>query len=192
MNVASDAMALLIGDRGARWLTVAMIVSAFGSLHVNLLGGPRVPYAMARDGVFFGFAKRVHPAFHTPSGAVIFQGCVAILLVLTGTYQELYSFAMFAIWTFFALTAIALIRLRSKESELPRPYRVWGYPWTPLVFGAAALAISVNLWLVRPFRSSIGLAIILLGLPFFYYWRRRATAVLEKPAMSAGAVAVDP
>jgi basic amino acid/polyamine antiporter, APA family len=186
-HVASDTISALIGGRGAEWLTLAMIVSAFGSLHANLLAGPRVPYAMAREGAFFGFAKRIQPVFHTPSGAVIFEGCVAILLVLTGTYQDLYSFAMFAYWTFFALTAVALIRLRRTESQLPRPYRVWGYPWTPLVFGTAALAISLNLWLIRPVRSSIGLVIILLGLPFFYYWRRRAAAGLEKPPMSAGA-----
>lgn len=173
-HVASDVMSVLIGNKGAEWMTLAMIVSAFGSLHVNLLGGPRVPYAMARDGVFFSFAKRVQPKFHTPSGAVIFHGCVAILFVLSGTYQELYSLAMFAIWIFFALTAVALIRLRSTESELPRPYRVWGYPWTPIIFGTAAFGISLNLWMTRPIRSSIGLAVILLGIPFFYYWCRRA------------------
>jgi APA family basic amino acid/polyamine antiporter len=94
--VASDAVALLIGNRGAKWITVAMIVSAFGALHANFLTGPRVPFAMARDGHFFAFARRIHPAFHTPIGAVIFQGGVAILLVLTGTYQELYSLAIFA------------------------------------------------------------------------------------------------
>jgi len=125
--VASDAMVLLIGNSGAKWITVAMIVSAFGSLHANFLTGPRIPFAMARDGHFFAFAKRIHSVFHTPSGAVIFQGCVAILLVLTGTYQELYSFVIFAIWLFLALTAVALIRLRTKEPDLPRPFRVWGY-----------------------------------------------------------------
>jgi len=97
---------------------------------------------MARDGYFFAFAKRVQPLYRTPSGAIFFQACVAVLLVLTGTYQELYSFEMFAIWLFFALTAIALIRLRITEPELPRSYRVWGYPWTVLVFGIAGLAIS--------------------------------------------------
>ena len=172
-HVASDAMARLLGDIGAKYFTVAMIVSAFGSLHAGFLTGPRIPYAMARDGNFFGFAKRIQPRFHTPSGAVVFQGCVAILLVLTGTYQELYSYAIFAIWTFLGLTALALIRLRSIEPDLPRPFRVWGYPWMPLVFGFAAFALSVNLWLVQPLRSSIGLMIILLGIPFFYYWRRR-------------------
>src|SRR5262249_13456053 len=111
--VASDALVQLIGNSGANWITVAMIISAFGALHANFLVGPRVPYAMARDGHFFAFARRIHPVFHTPSGAVIFQGCVGILLVLTGTYQELYSFEMFATWLFLALTAVALIRLRS-------------------------------------------------------------------------------
>ena len=171
--VASDAMVLLIGNSGAKWITVAMIVSAFGSLHANFLTGPRIPFAMARDGHFFAFAKRIHSVFHTPSGAVIFQGCVAILLVLTGTYQELYSFVIFAIWLFLALTAVALIRLRTKEPDLPRPFRVWGYAWTPVLFGMAASAIAINLWLVRPIRSSMGLAIMLLGIPFFCYWRRR-------------------
>jgi APA family basic amino acid/polyamine antiporter len=172
-HVASDAMSVLLGNKGAKWMTLAMIVSAFGALHVNFLGGPRVPYSMARDGVFFSFAKRVQPRFHTPSGAVIFQGCVAILLVLTGTHQELYSLGMFAISTFFTLTALALIRLRSTEPRLTRPYRVWGYPWTVIVFGTATFAISVNLWVILPIRSSIGLAIILLGVPFFHHWRRR-------------------
>jgi amino acid transporter len=172
-NVASDAVGRLMGNEGAKWFTVAMIVSAFGSLHAGFLTGPRVPYAMAREGNFFAFARRIQPVFHTPSGAIIFQGCVAILLVLTGTYQELYSYGMFAIWTFLAFTAIALIRLRFTQPTLSRPYRVWGYPWTPLVFGAAAVAISVNLWWVRPVRSSIGLAIILLGVPFFLYWHHR-------------------
>jgi APA family basic amino acid/polyamine antiporter len=129
---------------------------------------------MARDGNFFGFAGRIQPRFHTPSGAVVFQGCVSILLVLTGTYQEVYSYTIFATWTFLGLTAVALIRLRFAEPGLPRPFRVWGYPWTPVVFGAAAFAISINLWMVMPVRSSVGLAIILLGIPFFYYWSGKA------------------
>ena len=172
-HVASDTLVQLVGSGASRWFTVAMIVSAFGCLHSGLLTGPRVPYAMARDGYFFAFARRIQPRFHTPSGAVVFQGCAAALMVLTGNYRELYSSMVFAVWTFFALTAIALIRLRVTMPELVRPYRVWGYPWTPAIFGAAAFAISVNLWLTSPVRSSIGLAIILLGVPFFYHWRKR-------------------
>src|SRR5664279_654761 len=172
-HIASDVVALLIGQAGAKWFTIAMIVSAFGALHANFLIGPRVPYAMSHDGNFFAFASHIQPTFHSPSGALVFQGCVAALLVLTGTHQELYSYTMFATWMFLGLTAVALIRLRSIEPDLPRPFHVWGYPWTPLVFGISAFVISVNLWLVRPVRSSVGLMIILVGIPFFYYWRKR-------------------
>jgi APA family basic amino acid/polyamine antiporter len=173
-HVASDVVALLVGQAGAKWFTIAMIVSAFGALHANFLIGPRVPYAMSRDGNFFAFASHVQPTFHSPSGALIFQGCIATLLVLTGTHQELYSYTMFATWMFLGLTAVALIRLRSTAPDLPRPFHVWGYPWTPLVFGISAFVISANLWLVRPVRSSIGLMIILVGIPFFYYWHGRS------------------
>ena len=173
-HVASDAVVRLLGHTGALAFTIAMIVSAFGAIHAGFLTGPRVPYAMARDGNFFGFAKRIQPKFRTPSGALLFQGCMTSTLVLTGTYQELYSYVIFAVWIFFGLGAIALIRLRATEPELPRPFRVWGHPWTTIVFGVAAFAISANLWLVRPLRSSVGLAIMLLGVPFFYRWRRRS------------------
>jgi APA family basic amino acid/polyamine antiporter len=173
LHVASDTVGRLLGGRAAKYFTVAMIVSAFGSLHAAFLTGPRVPYAMASHGNFFGFAKRIQPEFHTPSGALVFQGLVTVLLVLTGTYEEVYSFAIFAIWIFLGLSALAVIRLRSTEPDLPRPFRVWGYPWTPLLFGFAAFAISINLWLLRPVRSSVGLIVILLGIPFFYHWRKR-------------------
>jgi len=176
-HVASDVLTVLVGTGGAKWLTIFMIISAFGALHANFLGGPRVPFAMAREGNFFSFAGHMHPLFHTPSKALIFHGCMATLLVLTGTYQELYSYDMFATWAFFPFTVVALFQLRRSVPELARPYSVWGYPWTPLIFGTVALAISLNLFLLRPVRSSVGLGIILLGLPFFYYWRKRAHSV---------------
>ena len=182
-HVASDVAVLLAGKGGARWLTIAMMISALGALHVGFLTGPRVPYAMARDGQFFGFVKRIQPSFHTPSGALLFQGCMAALLALTGTFEELYSLSTFAVWTFFALTAIALIRLRRKEPTLLRPYRAWGYPWTALIFAGTAFALTANLWLVRPVRSSIGLAVILIGIPLFQYWRNRSA---DSPLVETG------
>jgi len=175
-HVASDVVQLFWGSRGAAWLTVAMAVSAFGALHVVVLTGARIPYAMARDGVFFHFAERLHPRFRTPSGALIFLGSIAALLALSGTFEELYSLFVFAVWIFFALTAIALVLLRRKEPNLVRPYRAWGYPLTPLIFLLAAVALTVNLWMDRPVRSSLGLAVILLGIPFFYLWRKHAGA----------------
>ncbi len=172
-HVASDVVRSFAGSRGAVWLTVAMALSALGALHVVVLTGARIPYAMARDGVFFRFAERVHPTFRTPSGSLLFLGGVGVLLALSGTFEELYSLFVFALWIFFALTAIAVMRLRWKEPELVRPYRVWGYPWPPLIFLIAAIALTVNLWAHRPVRSSLGLAIILAGIPFFYRWRGR-------------------
>jgi APA family basic amino acid/polyamine antiporter len=185
-NVASDTASQLVGPIAARWLTLFMMISALGSLHGSFLTRPRVVYAMARDGQFFSPLQRVHAKFHTPGSAILFHGSIAIVLVLTGTFEQIYSLAIFALWIFIALTAVALIRLRKKEPELPRPYRAWGYPWTPLIVAAVAFAISANLWIVRPARSSIGLAVILLGLPFFGHWRKRAVdCPLEETAPTA-------
>jgi basic amino acid/polyamine antiporter, APA family len=175
-HVASDVVRSFAGSRGAVWLTIAMAVSALGALHVVVMTGARIPYAMARDGVFFQFATRIQPAFHTPSGALIFLGSVAALLALTGTFEELYSLFVFSVWIFFALTAVALLRLRRIEPNLTRPYRAWGYPWTPLVFLFAAVALTINLWMVRPVRSTLGLVVIIAGVPFFYRWQKAARA----------------
>jgi APA family basic amino acid/polyamine antiporter len=181
-HVASDVVQSFTDSRGAAWLTIAMAISALGALHVVVLTGARIPYAMARDGVFFQFAKRIQPSFRTPSGALIFLGSLAVLLALSGTYEELYSLFVFGAWIFFALTAIALFRLRRKEPNLSRPYRAWGHPWTTLIFLTAAIALTVNLWMVRPVRSSLGLAVILAGVPFFYRWRTspRASAAASE------------
>jgi len=178
-NVASDTALRLAGPTGARWLTLIMILSALGSLHVSFLTASRIPYAMAREGQFFGFAKRLQPNFHTPSGALVFHGSVSAILVLTGTYEEIYSLEIFVVWLFLALVAIGLIQLRKKEPGLSRPYRAWGYPWTPLIVAAVAFAISANLWLMRPIRSSIGLSVILLGAPLFRRFQKRAPASLH-------------
>src|SRR5581483_1338834 len=172
-HIASDVVQAFAGSSGAAWLTLAMAISAFGALHVVILTGARIPYAMARDGVFFQFAQRVHPSFNTPTGALFFLGAVATVLALTGTFEELYSLFIFAVWIFFALTGIALLRLRRVEPDLVRPYKAWGYPWTPLIFTGVAIALTVKLWMVRPVRSTIGLGVILLGIPFFYRWRKQ-------------------
>jgi len=178
-HIASDAVQAFAGARGAKWLTIAMALSALGALHVVVLTGARIPYAMARDGVFFKFAERMHPRFHSPSGSLLFLGTAASLLALTGTFEELYSLFVFAVWIFFALVAIAMLRLRVKEPELARPYRAWGYPLTPLIFLVAATALTINLWMNRPVRSSLGLGVILLGVPLFYRWKREFPSETE-------------
>jgi basic amino acid/polyamine antiporter, APA family len=127
-HVASDAFEMLVGERGAKWLTIAMMISALGALHVNILTAARIPFAMARDGLFFKFAERVQPTFRTPSGGLLFVGGVTALLALSGTYEELFSLVIFALWIFLSLSVIALIRLRITEPTLPRPYSTWGLP----------------------------------------------------------------
>jgi APA family basic amino acid/polyamine antiporter len=151
-HVASDVVNSIAGARGAAWLTVAMAISALGALHVVVLTGARIPYAMARDGVFFPFAAKLHPSLRTPSGSLLFLGCIASLLALSGTYEQLYSLFVFAVWIFFALTAIALLRLRKKEPGLVRPYRAWGFrlssssPQSLLPSTCGSFALCARLW----------------------------------------------
>ena len=120
---------------------------------------------------YFRVTGTVHPRFRTPGGALIFQGTLAGLMALTGTFEELTSLFVFAAWIFYALFVVAMFRLRRIAPNLNRPYRTWGYPVVPALFIAGAVALTVNIWIDRPVRSTIGLAMILAGLPFYRMWR---------------------
>jgi APA family basic amino acid/polyamine antiporter len=172
-HVGSDIVARVSGRSAALWVTLAMAISAIGTLNSSILSGARVPYAMARDGIFFQVAAGIHPRFRTPGGAILFEFIVSSLFALTGTFEELTSLFLFATWIFYALAVAAMIRLRHAEPALARPYRCWGYPWVPAAFLAGATALTVTLWLARPVRSSIGLALILSGLIFYRRWHRK-------------------
>jgi amino acid transporter len=123
----------------------------------------------ARTGFFLN-ADGIHPKYRTPARSLIFQGILASLMALTGTFEELTNLFIFAGWIFYGFAVVALFRMRKTEPDLPRPYRCWGYPWVPGLFVAGALALTVNIWLQRPGRSSIGLLLILAGLPFYRKW----------------------
>jgi basic amino acid/polyamine antiporter, APA family len=172
-HIASDVVEQVVGRGAAAWITVAMAISALGSMNSSVLSGARVPYAMARDGIFFKIAEGIHPKFRTPGRALIFQGVLASLMALTGTFEELTNLFIFAGWIFYGFAVVALFRMRRSEPDLPRPYRCWGYPWVPGLFVAGALALTINIWIQRPGRSSIGLLLILAGLPFYKMWARR-------------------
>lgn len=176
-HIASDVVVVAAGAGAAIWITVAMAISALGSLNSSVLSGARVPYAMARDHIFFRIADGIHPKYRTPTRALIFQGGLASLMALSGTFEELTNLFIFAAWIFYGLAVVALFRMRRTQPDMPRPYRCWGYPWVPGIFVAGALALTVNIWLERPGRSSIGLLLIVAGLPFYHYWRRRAAAL---------------
>jgi basic amino acid/polyamine antiporter, APA family len=185
-HIASDVVEFVAGRGAAFWVTLAMVISAIGSLNSSVLSGARVPYAMARDGIFFKIADGIHPKFLTPARALIFQGVLAGLMALTGTFEELSNLFIFAAWIFYGLAVVALFRLRKTEPNMPRPYRCWGYPWVPGVFVAGALALTISLWLQRPGRSSIGLLLIVAGLPFYRHWAHRGSGG-DAPARSSAA-----
>jgi basic amino acid/polyamine antiporter, APA family len=184
-HIASDVVEHVAGRGAAAWITLAMVISALGSMNSSVLSGARVPYAMARDGIFFKMADGVHPRYRTPGRALIFQGVLASLMALTGTFEELTNLFIFAAWIFYGLAVVALFRLRRIEPSLPRPYRCWGYPWVPGFFVSGALALTLNIWLDRPGRCSIGLLLILAGLPFYKWWTARMSSSKSVSTLSA-------
>jgi APA family basic amino acid/polyamine antiporter len=172
-HIASDVVQKVAGSGAAAWITFAMVISALGSMNSSVLSGARVPYAMARDRIFFKIADGIHPKYRTPGRALIFQCVLASVMALTGTFEELTNLFIFAGWIFYGLAVVALFRMRRTEPNLPRPYRCWGYPWVPGIFVTGALALTTSIWLQRPGRSSIGLLLILAGLPFYKRWAAR-------------------
>jgi basic amino acid/polyamine antiporter, APA family len=171
-NVASETVRVFAGARAAAWITAAMVLSGFTTLNSSVLTGSRVPYAMARDGLFFRLADGINSRFRTPGGAIAFQAVIACLMVLTGQFDDLYSLFIFAQWIFYGLSVASVYGSRRKEPDLPRPYRAWGYPVVPAIFVIGAFALTVNLFIQRPVRSSIGLLLILAGLPFYRHWTK--------------------
>jgi APA family basic amino acid/polyamine antiporter len=182
-HIASDVVAHIKGATAASWITLAMVISALGSMNSSVLSGARVGYAMARDGIFFKIVEGIHPKFRTPGRSLIFQGILASLMALTGTFEELTNLFIFAAWIFYASAVVALFRMRKTEPDLPRPYRCWGYPWVPGLFVAGALALTINIWIERPGRSSIGLLLIFAGLPFYRRWNRSLSTAGNAPGI---------
>lgn len=178
-SVASDAVRVFAGSEAARWITLAMVVSALGTLNSSVLSGARVPYAMARDGLFFRVAAGIHPVYRTPARALVFQATIASVLALSGTFEELLSLFIFAQWIFYAMTVAAMFRLRRTAPEMDRPYRAWGYPLVPALFVVISLALTVSLWWADPLRCSVGLLLILSGLVFYRRWQARTAGSLQ-------------
>ena len=171
-RIAADAMQSAVGAAGAGIVAFVILFSITGAANGNLLTAPRVFYAMANDGLFFKQFARVHPRFVTPHVSIVATAVWAGVLSLTGTFEQLAAYVIFGQWIFFGLTVAGVIILRRRRPDLPRPYRTWGYPVTPIVFVAAALFISINSLIAQPLNALAGLAIILLGIPAYMYWRR--------------------
>ena len=169
-RVAADAMTVMIGGTGGTLITLAILCSTFGAISANVLAGPRIFFAMARDGVFPRWAAEIHPRYQTPSHAIWMLSIWSALLTLTGGYEHLITMAMFAAWILFAMAVASVIVLRRRHPDWPRPYRLAGYPWTALVFVVVAVVFVVNTLFEKPGSSLFGLVLVLAGVPV-YLWR---------------------
>jgi APA family basic amino acid/polyamine antiporter len=172
-RTASDAMESVIGTAGAAVVVLATLVFAAGVISSYLMAGPRVFLAMAQDGLFFRSAARIHPAFQVPTAAVLLCGIWAGVLTWVGSFGQLSSGGAFAAWLFHALGGAAVIALRRKKPDIPRPFKAWGYPWTPALFCLAALTIACHSAASNLRDSAWGLAAVISGLPAYWYWGRR-------------------
>jgi APA family basic amino acid/polyamine antiporter len=151
-----------------------------GSLNGMITTGPRVYYAMARDGLFFSALGRTSSKYNTPIIALAIQGLWAIVLSLSGSYQQLLTDVIFTAWIFYGLTVGGVIVLRKTNPSLVRPYRVPGFPWIPLLFCLAAAGISVSTIVKSPVRSLLGIGLILTGVPVYLLFRRHSAIAIEK------------
>ena len=152
------------------WAGAALVMmSSLGGLTGIVLTGPRVYYSMARDGLAFGWLAHVHPVYRTPSRAIVAQAVLASVLAATGAYRQLFTRVIYTEWLFFALMAAGLFVLRRRPGYRPE-YRTWGYPFVPIVFIVASLAIVVNQVAREPVEALIGLGIVALGAPVYYFW----------------------
>ena len=178
LPVATKAAQTVFGDSGGRLISLAFIFSALGALNGSTLTGARVPYAMARDGVFFSPAAVLSDRTRVPVYALLFQAVWASVLAISGTFDQLSDYVIFASWIFYGLVTSSVFVLRRKMPEAPRPYRTLGYPIVPLVFVLVAAWLVVNTLVNRPVESAAGLILIALGLPIYFYYRRFRTALV--------------
>ncbi len=175
-RIAERAATALVGPAGATFIALTVVVSTFGNTGAALLSGSRLLFAMASDGVFLPAARRIHPRYQTPHVAIVALTIWSALLALSGTYEQLFTYVMFASILFNVAAGIAVFRLRRTMPDRPRPYRTWGYPIVPLLFVLGSLAFVVNTLLERPTQSLAGIGLLALGLPAYWYWERRDRA----------------
>ncbi len=180
VRIGEKAASALFGGGGAGLFAAVVMVSIFGCLNANILYGPRVYYAMAKDGLFFRSMGRLSPRYRVPANALRGQAVWSAFLCLSGTYQALYEYMVFALLMFFAATGAAVIVLRRKFPGRTRPYRTWGYPVVPLVFMAMSGAVFLSIVLSQPLKSLIGAVLLGAGYPAYLWWGSR------RPSWSTG------
>jgi APA family basic amino acid/polyamine antiporter len=171
-RVAADVAGVLMGGAGVTLVSIAILVSTFGCVNGLILGGGRVLFAMARDGLFFPTAGKVHPTRHTPANALVIQGVWSSVLALSGSYSALLTYVTFASLAFNALTVAGLFVLRKKQPGVERPYKTWGYPLTPALFLVGALFFILYIFIGAKREALIGIGLVALGLPVYAWFKR--------------------
>jgi len=171
-SVAGAAASRFFGPGVAALMAVGLAISAYGTTHTTMLSGPRVPYALAKDGLLPAAVAYVSST-GVPAVAIIGVGIWSIVMAVTGTFDVLTDIYIFVLWVFFALNGVGLFVLRRRQPEAERPYRVWGYPFVPAVFLLTATYLLINTLVVTPYRALAGLAFIVVGLPLYTYFSRR-------------------
>jgi APA family basic amino acid/polyamine antiporter len=171
-RIAERAVTALVGSAGGALVAATVAVSTFGCNAASVIGMSRMCYAMAADGQFFRTAAAIHPRYRTPHVAIVISCAWAAILCLTGSYEQLFTYVTFAAVLFFVLGGLAVFRLRWIRPDAPRPYRTWGYPVVPAVFVVGSFVLVVNTLVERPIESLAGLALVALGIPAYWYFRR--------------------
>ena len=173
-NVAQAAAMATLGPAGAAIISAVIVICILGAMNATIMTGPRVGYAMARDGLFFQGLCRIHPRFQAPTTAIIVQGAWTCVILLTGTFGSILTAAVFAMVTLSTATAAAIFVLRINRWDTPRPYHTWGYPFVPLIYCLGSLGILVNVLVQSPSRSLWSLGLLALGIPVYAFWSRRS------------------
>jgi len=173
-RVAATALGVVVNQGAGKLVAIAILISMFSAANSIMLNAPRVYYAMAKDGLFFRSLSQVHPRFGTPALAVGAAGIWSAVLAASGTFEQLLTYVVFIGWIFYALAAASIFIYRKRAPGAARPYRVPAYPWTPIVFILAAMALVANTIAAQPARAGIGLGIVFLGAPAYAFWRRTA------------------
>ncbi len=172
-RVAADAMTAAYGPAAGLVMVVIVEVSVCSAMNGVILTAPRVYYAMARDGVFFQRLADVHPRFGTPAFAIISSATWAMVLAMSGTYAQLFTYVIGTGWAFYGAAALTIFWYRRHRPDAVRPFRVPGYPWTPALFVLAALGVVLDVIVKQPTDAAKGLGIVLLGAPVYLIWRGR-------------------
>jgi basic amino acid/polyamine antiporter, APA family len=171
-TIAHASAAALFSPRAAAWLSLMIAVSCFSAAATCTLSGARVYLAMAQDGVFFKRMAVIHPKWRTPVFSLIGQGLWAAALTLSGRYDQLYTYVIYGMVLSYTLTVIGMFLLRWKRPDIPRPYRCTGYPWLPGIYVVIGTAWTLNTIITRPTEAFWGTFIVLVGVPWYLYWKR--------------------